>query len=392
MQRGMKRLGLQRLFARAFYAGLGAVAACLLGIAPASGQAAQPEKPPMADQVFKNIQVLKGLSVDEFMGTMGFISASLNVNCTACHATDTVERYAEDTPLKQTARRMILMVNTLNKANFQGRPVVTCYSCHRGADRPKVIPSLAEQYGDPPPDDPNEVETLPAGRDSGSPSADQILDRYIQALGGAQRLNSLTSFTAKGTYEGFDTLKDKNPVEVYAKAPNQRTVIVHLPEGDNIRTFDGRTAWTTSAGTLLPLPVLMLTGGELAGARLDAELTFPAKIKQALTGWRADFPATTIDNNDVEVVQGTSVTKTPVKLYFDKKSGLLLRLVRYTNTAIGLNPTQIDYADYRPVAGVKIPFRWTVTWTDGQSTISLTSVQANATVDAGKFARPAPLK
>ena len=386
----MKR-GLQRIWTRTFLGAMGTVAACLMGVASASGQAAQEEKPPMADQVFKNIQVLRGLNVDEFMGTMGFISASLNMNCTACHATESVERYADDTPMKQTARRMILMVDALNKANFQGRPLVTCYSCHRGADRPKVIPSLAEQYGDPPPDDPNEIETVGPRADA-SNSADQILDRYIQALGGAQRLNNLTSFVAKGMYEGFDTLKDKVPVEVYAKAPNQRTTIVHLPDGDNIRTFDGRTAWTTSAGTLLPLPVLMLSGGEVDGARLDAELSFPAKIKQALSGWRADFPVTTIDDNEVEVVQGTSAGKTPVKLYFDKKSGLLVRLVRYTTTPIGLNPTQIDYADYREVAGVKMPFRWIVTWTDGQSTIELSSVQANAAVDAGKFARPAPPK
>ena len=55
----------------------------LLSVATASGQAAQPEKPPMADEVFKNIQVLRGLTVDQFMGTMGFIAAALSMNCSA---------------------------------------------------------------------------------------------------------------------------------------------------------------------------------------------------------------------------------------------------------------------------------------------------------------------
>ena len=99
----------------------------------------------MADDVFKNIQVLRGLTVDEFMGTMGFISASLSMNCSDCHDPANAASYAADTPRKQAARRMIVMVDGLNKASFGGRRVVTCYSCHRGADRPKITPSLAEQ-------------------------------------------------------------------------------------------------------------------------------------------------------------------------------------------------------------------------------------------------------
>ena len=126
---------MKRRWMRTFLGAMGAVAACLLGVASASSQAAQEEKPPMADEVFKNIQVLRGLSVDEFMGTMGFISASLNMNCTDCHATESVERYADDTPRKQTARRMILMVEALNKTNFGGRRMVTCYTCHRGSEK-----------------------------------------------------------------------------------------------------------------------------------------------------------------------------------------------------------------------------------------------------------------
>jgi hypothetical protein len=134
-----------------------------------------------------------------------------------------------------------------------------------------------------------------------------------------------------------------------------------------------------------------MTGGELEGAKLDAALSFPARIKQSLKDWRTGFPSTTIDDNEVEVVQGTNAENTPVKFYFDKKSGLLLRQVRFTDTPIGLNPTQIDYADYRDVSGVKLPFHWTVTWTDGQSTTDLTSVEANVPIEAAKFARPAPL-
>ncbi len=364
----------------------------LLGVASANSQAAPEDKPQMADEIFKNVQVLRGLTVDEFMGTMGFIAASLSMNCIDCHTTEAasdVTKYAVDTPTKQTARKMILMVKSINAANFGGKQIVTCYSCHRSGNAPKNIPSLAEQYGTPPPEDPNEVEIVGEPR-PGVPSADQVLDRYIQSIGGAAQVAKLTSFVAKGTYEGFDTGEEPAPVEVYAKAPNQLTTIVHIPQGDSIRTYDGRTGWTTSTGTLLPVPFLMLAGGNLEGAKLDAELCFPAQIKRTLGEWRTGFPTTVIDDKEVDVVQGTSAAKTPVKLYFDKKSGLLVRLVRYTNTAIGTNPAQIDYADYRDVGGVKMPFHWTVTWTDGRSTTELRSVQPNVPVEASRFAKPAP--
>ena len=366
---------------------LQAVAVCLLVVALANGQTAPQEKPLMAEDVFKNIQVLRGLTVDQFMGTMGFIAAALSMNCSECHHTGSAAEYAEDTPRKQTARKMILMVNALNKSNFGGKREVTCYSCHRSDARPKITPSLAEQYGAPPPDDPDEVE-ISAAPAAGAPSADQVLNKYIQALGGAQRLASVTSFAGKGTYEGFDTEGDKFPVEVYAKAPNERTTIVHLRAGDNIRTCDGRNAWNTSAGTLLPIPVFSLSGGDLEGAMIDAGVSFPGQIKQLLKDWRTGFPSTTIDDKDVDVVQGSSPDNTPVKFYFDKKSGLLLRQVRYTDTALGLNPTQIDYDDYRDVSGVKMPFRLTTTWTDGRSTIVFSELRANVSIDAAKFSKP----
>ena len=182
---------------------LGALLCFALCIVTASGQAASEPKPQLAEEVFKNVQVLKGISVNEFMGTMGFFAASLSLNCTDCHVSESSGDwgpYAADTPLKKTARRMIVMVNDLNKNSFGGRRAVTCYSCHRGTIFPKLIPNLAEQYSSPPADDPNEIEII--GKAPATVSAEQILDKYIQALGGAQRLADLSSFVVKGTYQG----------------------------------------------------------------------------------------------------------------------------------------------------------------------------------------------
>jgi outer membrane lipoprotein-sorting protein len=340
--------------------------------------------------VFKNIQVLRGVPVTQFMATMGFFSASLGSNCTFCHVEESGgnwAKYADDNEQKQTARKMILMMNAINQSYFGGKRALTCYSCHRGGETPKLIPNLAEQYSSvPPSDDPDEIlEQAPD-----APPADRILDKYIQALGGAQRLAGLTSIAAKGTYQGYDDA-EKSPLEIYAKAPNQRAMIVHGSSGDTTTTYDGSAGWSAAPDTDTPVPLLALTGPFLDAARLDAQLSFPGRIRQTLTQWRVGFPST-IDDRDVQVVQGTSGGSAPVKLYFDMQSGLLVRLVRYAELPVGRNPTQIDYADYRAVGttGIKMPFRWTTTWTDGRSTTQLSQVQANVPIDAAKFAKPAP--
>ena len=376
----------------------GLMLACLVSAASLHSQArptsqAGEQKPQLAEEAFKNIQVLRGIPVKEFMETMGFFSASLSLNCTDCHGDASASdwaNYATDTPLKNTARRMIGMVNAINKANFAGKPSVTCYTCHRGNQRPKVIPSLEAQYGEPLPEDPDEVEALPAVRPAAT--AEQVLDKYIESVGGAPALAKLTSFTAKGTYEGFDSDFENVPVDVYAKAPDLRATFVHMRGGDVTSTYDGHAAWVAEPSTLAPVPLIQLVGADLGGARLDAQLSFPGQIKQLLTGWRVNFPAISIGDHPVQVVQGSMADGTRVKLYFDKDSGLLVRQTRYSPTAVGTVATRIDYSDYRalPGLGVKVPFIWQVTWVDGRSTINLTSVAPNVSIDAAKFAKPAP--
>ena len=362
---------------------------CLGGTAGARGQAGTEAKPQMSEEAFKNVQVLRGISVDQFLGTMGFFAASLSLNCTDCHTAESGgswARYADDTPLKNTARRMVVMVNAINKADFGGERKVTCYTCHRGSQRPEVTPSLAEQYGTPPPEDPDKVEILNGV--ANQPSAEQILDKYLQALGGAAQVAKLTSFVAKGSYTGFDTDFAKVPVEIYAKAPGLRTTVVHTLAGDNTTVYDGREGWVAAVDK--PVPLMPLTGGDLEGARADADLAFPAQIKQEFSNWHGGFPAITINDKPMQVIEGTTAGGSPIKLYFDKDTGLLVRQVRYNNTVIGLTPTHVEYSDYRVVSGVKVPFHWTVTWVDGQSTTDLSTLQANVPIDGARFAKPAP--
>src|SRR5690242_7729693 len=182
---------------------IGIIAVCLGSVASASAQNDAAQKPLMSEEAFKDVQVLRGIPASEFVETMGFFAVSLTANCTTCHGDASAgswEHYADNTPLKSAARRMVLMMNSINQANFGGKREVTCYTCHRGDRIPRVTPTIADVYNST--FNPIEPDALlpPA---SGELSADQILDKYIQALGGAQQLAKLTSFVAKGTSQAY---------------------------------------------------------------------------------------------------------------------------------------------------------------------------------------------
>jgi photosynthetic reaction center cytochrome c subunit len=370
----------------------GIAAFCLLGCVIARGQgtgAGTEQKPQMVEQAFKNVQLLKGVPVDEFMETMGFFAASTGLNCTECHTEESGSnwaKYADDTPLKNRARMMILMVQMINRTSFGGKGMVTCWTCHRGTQHPRVIPDLAVQYSEMPDTEPDEIV---ANRDA---SVDPIFNKYIEAVGGAQRASALTSFSGKGAYQGYETALEKVSVDVYAKTPDQRATFAHMADGDSIWAYDGQAGWLSAPETLRPFPLIPLTGDDLAGAKIDAIMSFSAKIKESLVDWRVGFPEK-IDTakEEVQVIQGRlEAGGLPVKLYFDSTSGLLLRYVRYSNSPVGVVPTQVDFSDYRDVDGVKMPYRWVVTWTDGRSTLTLSELRANVTIDAAKFGKPTP--
>src|SRR5579863_5845327 len=199
---------------------VGAVA--LAGLARiASAQSKQQ----LSDEVFKNIQALKGIPVDDFMGTMGIMSAAVGYDCSECHTNAGTElvNWAADNPKKVVARRMVRMVETINKENFSGRQMVTCWSCHHGRDRPATTPAMEVVYGPGSTEMDDVLLPMP-----GQTPPEEILDKYIQAIGGAQRLAGLKSYVAKGTSVGFGGFGGGGHVEIFAKFPDQHTTYIQF--------------------------------------------------------------------------------------------------------------------------------------------------------------------
>ena len=343
-----------------------------------------------AGEAFKNVttSTLKELSVDDFIAAMGVMAAGLGYDCADCHpgaGSDKADFVVDSIPQKRTARRMVEMVATINRTNFAGQQRVTCWTCHHGQEVPTTTIALDNLYATPNMEDADIV--LPG---VGGPSADQILDKYIQALGGAQRLAGLTSFVATGTSLGYGGFGGDADFTIYAKAPNQKTTLIsfkeHPERGESVWAFDGRTGWIKTPRGLLS--DYELVGEELDGERLEAQMAFPGQFKEALNNWRVGLRRS-IAGRDFLIVQGTGPRGLLATLYFDPETGLLRRMVRYGPSPVGRVPTQIDYLDYRDVGGIKFPFEYQFSWLDGRYTAKIKEVKANVAIDAARFGRPA---
>ncbi|MGE5322775.1 MAG: c-type cytochrome [Actinomycetota bacterium] len=345
----------------------------LLAAGQLLAQAPQPA-PKTAEQQFKNIKVLKGIPADELIPSMQFIANSLGVECEFCHERGAFEK--DDKKPKQTARKMIEMELAINHDNFKGQTAVTCFSCHRGAENPVGIPIISDEA--PKPREAGAAEkTAPA-----LPTPADILGKYLQAVGGAAAVEKVTSLHESGTVSFAGR---QFPVEVLTKAPNKRISIVHLPNGDNITAFDGQKGWLASPG---PRPPREMNPQENEASSFDATLHLPAELSKMFAQFHVR-PAESIDGHEVVQVIGTNQGKPPLRLFFDKQSGLLLRTIRYAQTPLGRNPTQIDYADYKEEGGVWIPLQWTIARPLGRFTIHIDKVEQNVPIADSKFEKPA---
>jgi hypothetical protein len=362
----------------------------MMGLALSNRAAAQatPAAPVKSGTYFKNVttSTLKELTPDDFLSAMGVMADSLGLDCADCHpgaGTDKVD-WVFDTPAKKTARKMVEMVAAINKTNFNGVQNVTCYTCHHARDVPSTTISLDALYSTP-----NMERDDLIKADPGQPSAASILDKYIAALGGQQKLNGLTSYILNGESIGYEGLGGNGTFTVYAKAPDEKTTQIsfkeHPDRGTSSWTFNGKTGWMQVPRGLLG--EYELSGGNLDGARLEAQMGFPGQIKTLFTNWRTGTPES-IGDKDYLVIQGSRAGGTLVTLYFDSKTNLLFRMIRYTASPVGRVPTQIDYADYRDVNGIKFPFDYQFLWLDGRFNAKLKNVQVNVPIDAAKFGKP----
>lgn len=388
----MKRTGKIRFSVQTVCAagGMALAAVMAFGQAPAG-------QPRMAEQQYKNIKVLTGTPASQLNLAMHGIAGALGTNCVHCH---TWEQFDKDGKApKEVARRMITMVREMNKSYFGGAQVITCYTCHRGSLHPVGIAELPDTITlrprtQPPPPLPTEeiIEKPPV-----YPTADSILAKYVQALGGEQAIRKVTSrvITAKRDLPAGAAGLEPVPadVEIYQKAPNLTVMISKAEKYTVSEGFDGQVAWTQNMNG----GVNNLGEPDQQRAKRAADFYDSLDIAQTYGGQLQVTGIEKVNGKDAYVLQGTPENDSMEKLYFDVKTGLLLRRWSTLPSSLMKYPYEIDYDDYRKTSGgAKIPF---VIRTNPSiprdeaatnSTLQIVRVQDNVPIDPAKFTRPQP--
>lgn len=371
-----------------------AVSLSSLDLAVPSQTPAAPTTPQekTVEQARTNIKVLNGLPDSQLIPVMNYIAASLGVRCNFCHVNKNGQwdYPADDKEEKLTARVMIKMVLDTNKTTFRGNPEVSCYTCHRGRTSPTTMPlplTLPSPRPQPPAGPaPGQATATPAPTPAG-PTADQILAKYLDALGGQAAIDKLKTLVMKGTYTGANGAALS--YEVNMAAPDKFYIIVTAPQGTIERGFDGKVGWEKSARGV----------NEIMGAGLDDLKSMflfyrNLKLKEQFTQLRLGR-RDKIGDREVITMGARTADNRREQLFFDAQSGLLLRRIRYTPTMIGIIPEQTDFDDYRDVEGVKFPFTVKVAAVEVGNPIATRNyaeIKLNVPIDDSKFKMPAKPK
>ena len=366
---------------RLIIAGSFLVAVLLLPFTTDSSFAAQ-DKP--VEAVSKNIQALKGMPESQLLPAMHLMRTALGVRCDFCHIAENGKYWMDDKPAKQTARRMIRMVFDINKANFNGEPVVTCNSCHRGSTKPVGVPAIGQAAFE------NTTRAEPGENVPDSlPAVEAILNKYVEAVGGKRALEGIQTRVTEATL-----LRPKlvNPsgkplaIEIYQKAPDKFLAVVTGVDGSvTYQGYNGKVGWVKT-----PTLQRELTNVELAQVKQQTDLYKELNLKDQFSNLKV-VNKQKIGERDVFVVEGVNKIGKTEKLFFDAETGLLVRRVDFNKTMLGADPVQTDFFDYREVNGVKLPFTVQISYLDNNhygTTRKVSQIRHNVPVDDAKFEVP----
>ena len=290
-----------------------------------------------AGQKFKNIKVLNEMPADQMGKVMNIMSASLGVDCKMCHVSNDKDFEKDGIDHKDIARKMIKMTWELNKNFFEGKPEVTCSTCHNGRERPVALPNLM------PTNAPLERPKQPDLK----PTIDQILDKYTVALGGKANLAKVTSRTIKASRVEPDG-KTIEAEDVWQKGGKLR---VETKYGDYLVTeaFDGKSAWKSG-----DKDVIGLKPDESEQIKREAQLFANPDLRAVYL--KLDFRfVDRLDGREVYLAIATLADNSRERLFFDVATGLLVRRIASSPTVLGQFQYQVDYSDYKDFGGVKLP-------------------------------------
>jgi hypothetical protein len=293
---------------------------------------------PTSDQVYKNIQVFKGVPASDLIPAMEFMSASLKYECSDCHD---VKDFSIETPTKETARKMVIMQRDINTKNFNGRLEVTCNSCHGGQEHPAGTPIP-------------EGVSLRHPRLESPPKPEDLFAKHIAAAG-----KQTGPMVRKGTLTAPNDVTHKvetTPLE-FTQAPGGK---FRLVAGERKVGSDGKQVWYGAyAMTDEPAAIFGRIGRNWSG-----DAAFAGLERLSISGKEV------LGKNQAVVVRASNPgTTSTQEFYFDPKSNLLVRLMNARRSTLGTVISVLDYSNYKSVGGVQLPMKVVATFAGGEKWI-----------------------
>jgi hypothetical protein len=319
-----------------------------------------PSQGPTSDQVFANIKVFKGVPAKDLIPAMEFMAASLKMECTDCHDAND---YSKDNQRKNTAREMVTMQRELNAKYFGGKLEVTCMSCHNGREHPLATP-------------------IPMGvnlrheRIENPPKAEDLFARHRAAVG-IENCAIIRTGTLNAPFGEKGAMTESAVEFIQANGKFRMT------SGFGKLASDGTQVWR-DGGLMTDEPAAIF---ERIGRSWRGEKAFAGLERISVSGKEVLGKVTTT------VVRGTRTsTGSTEELYFDNKTGLLVRFTNVTRSTLGAVVTLFDYSDYKSVKGVKVPMKVEITFagSDERSTFKYKTATLSSKVVENAFSGSKP--
>jgi hypothetical protein len=416
---------------------VGMVAAPVIRAQQPQQQAPTAPAGPLAPEKYKDIQVLKDVPADQIDVTMRYFSAALGYQCQNCHMRDRatgVIDFAADANGKTTARKMINLVRAANDPNQDYGAHINCGTCHQGRNQPaglqaalmmtpdqiaqfnaqqaamaarqggpgapggpggapgaRPVVDVARAGGPPPqgaPGQPGQPGPGGRGNQPPPPPVDDVLNKYIDGLGGRAALAKIQSRVMTGTVT--NRMAQTMPFTIEEKGAKYLESVQATPAA-RAMGYDGAKGWAQTGAN-----VNDLEGFPLQQALRNADLTLALSMKDKYTNLTAGRPTRLAPTQgatpiDVNLLQGYTAPNVQERLYFDATTGLLIRRQSITRTPAILNGALseiYDYSDYRDVNGVKMPFTIKRTNWNTLDTLTVTDIKVNTNLDDAKFGKP----
>ncbi len=199
-------------------------------------------------------------------------------------------------------------------------------------------------------------------------TAQTVLDNYVKAIGGKDKLLSIKDKTTKmsGEVQGM-----KISMTISQKEPNKYYQFMDAGVFQQKTVFDGNKGYSEAMGQRKAIE-----GDKLKMMKMQADIHSIINydkygIKVKLTGLEK------VNNEDAYKMELETPWNTKMTQYFSVKTGLLLKQTTPISTPQGAFTQTINFSDYRDVNGLKFPFKIEQQMGPQSITLKVDSIELN---------------